>query len=496
MRLNHAAIPILLGTCLLSSSPVLAASPSQGAVASSSVHAELKGLPSTGVHIIEAAIDFFDMGDAKLHASQIGTSEWRVTVERPADYGGAKLPSSLTLVIGAKDGKLQRLDANGYSNNSKQTAGISDAVEEARDFASRLLGKNVSVGINPQPFYGGMIVPIYPLVNEIPLQKEIAAVHVDASGNIRSFQAKDSRVDKSSLPSATDLLSATKAKQLFGDQLKMKLVYDDEHGVYQYVVNPLAWIDAKTGQAPALPYQIAEEVYTVSASAVHKNGASAEQVKQLADEFLGLQKEKLIAKSVRHSAPGVPATVLHTLEENGRRVTVELREESGSLLRISTENGAGAENASLATREEAKKQALLFIVNHLALPKGTYMLQERFPAGDVPSKNLPAEYQLSVFPVIEKIQAAKPLITVTIGLHGNIISAVDTRTYSPGNLAAGSLISEEQAKKALLDDLNIELNYVLDGNNGRATLVYVPSYDLAGRYVDAASSKLGWKTGW
>lgn len=193
----------------MSASPAIAASPHQSTAAAATVKTntlseQLKDLPPNAKRVVEEAIDFFGMENSIIHASRINVGEWRVSLDpNPTDSeNGGRHPSSVYLVISAQDGKLRQLYATGKMQNRSHILDKSSAVDTAEDFAVRLLGKNVTVANTPFVYDNQMAIPIYPIINEIPLQAVIATVRVDASGSIRAFHTLDTHIDKKSLPSA------------------------------------------------------------------------------------------------------------------------------------------------------------------------------------------------------------------------------------------------------------------------------------------------------
>lgn len=171
------------------------------------------------------------------------------------------------------------------------------------------------------------------VVNDIPVQKAAGSIVVDASGRLRSFMKRDSKVDERTLPSTSGIQSRERALEALGDQLHMELAYDDEQELYQYQAFPYGWVDAKTGEAAAPPYKYDDTSLTVgSANRKQPTALTADEAKTMAHDFFGVSPDQLKTSSRRESHPNEAPLSIYTLQDDRRSIVVRTDEKTGALL--------------------------------------------------------------------------------------------------------------------------------------------------------------------
>jgi len=367
-----------------------------------------------------------------------------------------------------------------------------------------VLGESFSVGNNPALLPNNQaLVSLYAKVDDIPVQKQAAEVTVDANGDITSFEIKDAEVDENALPAVSDVLSVDEAKQLIAEQLEMELVYDDERQTYQYVPLPFEWMDAKTGAVDPHPYQYADETYQIAEDR-EKGLAAAGDTREMAEAFLGFEPATLELSTSRQSQPERAAVTVYTVKDDSGEAVIRTDENTGTLLSLHTEKSGKRQVDEPLSYEQAKTFALEFIEQHVSMKKGEYLLRERYLTEQVPDwvkKNeLPAEYQVELYPLVDGKRTAAPSVSITIDLHNHSITSVTTRAYQLDQAAAPTLLSLDQAKQAWVEAVQLELRYVypsfLYQTSEKPQLAYIPSFAVESRYVDAVSGKLGQTQGW
>lgn len=477
--------------------PVAAASMAKGKLSD-----QWENLPPGVRETVEETIDFFGLHDTSLdvYTRQSGSNEWQVTLRLNQDEDQeASQPDQLDLLVSVNSGKLNRLDVSWGRELEERTPDKGVAVDAASDFSRNVLGEGHHIAKNPALFHSSMIeVPLYTTVNNIPVQKPVAKVIVNANGDVHRFQRLDVEIDERDFPRATGLLSAEEAKQRIGETLEMELVYDDKRHAFQYIPRQHGWIDAKTGAFSPGTYQYREETFPVTEDQ-EKTAASPDDVKQLATSCLGLGQQSLILSTGRSSHPGEASETVYKLKDGISEYVIRVDEETGTLLSLQAATPGIRQEVEPLSHAEAKQSALDCIDRYIPLKKGEYLLRERHLAEQIPDwvkkSDLPAEYQVDLYPLIGDVRMADPSVSITIDLANSRIVSVTTRATQPGPNTVPAFISFARAKQEWLDSLQLELQYVyprfLYQASEQPVLAYIPAFAEESRYIDAVSGEVG-----
>lgn len=486
------AVTVLLCSSLVVSSPVAAYASSNAAVTTDALAEKLKDLPGNAKRIVEDSIDFFGMTNPEVFTQRIHSEEWRVQLKATntdvqQNRGKA---TSISMIFSGKTGKLQQLDVSRGKKDDRQSPDEGEAIDITNDFVNQILGKNTTVGNNTEIIFDHYVkVPIYPVINDIPVQKPIGTVTVHESGSIHSYQRKEANLDEKDLPSATNLIPAEKAKKTMVEQSELELVYDDERNQYQYALRSADWLDAKTGELFNPVSKYVRE--TRKMTGTEEAGVQAKVVQGWGHTFFGMNQETVSISTSRESHPDEKPIAVYRLTDETGEVEIKVDEETGTLLTVSTEKSSKS-NANPFTHAEAKKLALRFIEQYVPMETGDYLLEENLPDGG-DKQNQSSRYHLAVYPLYDGVRTAQPVVAIAIDLHGNALLAAKARPYQKSSAAAPAVITAEKAKQLLSDSLQLELNYVYPrfwDQSEKPRLVYLPAVSMKGLYVDAVSGKL------
>jgi len=450
---------------------------------------QIKKLPPKAQRIVEETAEFFFRSQHKLEvqSQKRGDDAWDVLINQNPDELGQKHQASSVALSLSKGGKLERLDVAWNSERKKGSINEWTAINVAEGFVNQVLGADLKAGTQSVKVSNDWIaVPFYPVIDKIPVQKEAATVIVDASGDLRSFQTRDIELRAANLPSRSDLIESKKAKQTLADQLALELVYDDMRGKFGYEASPFSLIDAKTGDILSVPYQTNDETLTVDQD--QKPAAmTTERAKGIASSFAGLDAAKLTVRSSTQKHPNEEAKTIFTVTDGKRTIVMQADELTGALLAIHEEEIALTASNKNNTKE-AKQKAQQFIESYAHLEKGAYVLRERIFVGDATR-----EFQFELYPVQGDVRAAKPILTLSFDRSQNTLLGLTTRSFKRNQAATPAIISEDAAKRAWLDAISLELQYVYLSSTMKeehAKLAYVPSFAAESRFLNAATGQL------
>lgn len=266
-------------------------------------------------------------------------------------------------------------------------------------------------------------------------------------------------------------------------ELQPALVYDVTKERFSYELQPFHYVDAKTGEIYYSPFQVTEEKVEIPRSDANFR-ADNKSVKELASDLFGFTASEVTISSHRESHPGETPKQIYTLLDGDDTIELSFDEESGQFLSLQSGNELRLEKATVVTREAAKRQALDFIQTFIALDQGMYVMQEQVLTENIPSwvtqKDLPTEYQLSLYPLHKGVRTNVPAVTVLIDLRGNAVKKVATTKIPLAKSAVPAPADKEAAASALVDSLDMELRYVFPSflyqRDDQPKLAYVPRF--------------------
>jgi len=493
-RVHHSWIKWVCTGILLAAplAPVSVAQASSPKAMEKEALEQIKQLPPKAKRIVEETAEFFFRSQHKLDVQiqKKGEDAWDVQLsQHPEEIGQKHQPGSVALRL-SKGGKLERLDAFWDAKENKGSISQWTAVNEAEGFVNQVLGSDLRAGLQPSRIgIDWFAIPLYPVVNNITVQKEAASVIVDAAGNLRSFQTKEIELREAMLPSRSGVIDSKDAKRAFADLLSVELVYDDERGKFGYQSSPFSRIDAKTGQKLTVPYETVDEEWTLDQD---KKPApmSIDKAKAIASSYAGLDAGKLNVRTSRQKHPDEDAKTIFTVTDGNRILILKTDENTGTLLTIHEEDAEKTTASNGKNADEAKQKARHFIESYASLEKGDYVLREkRYADGEAAS-----DYQFELYPMHGDIRAAKPILTLSFDRGQNTLSAMTTRSFQRYSAATPAVINVDQAKRAWLDAISLELQYVyLNAStmkDEQAKLAYVPSFSAESRFLNAATGQL------
>ncbi|WP_419878909.1 hypothetical protein [Brevibacillus centrosporus] len=196
---------------------------------------------------VEQTIEYFG-----LTAYSISAQKTHVTLQnKEVDSSRSSVPTTIYLSFSDKDDRLTQLTTAWSKSPKDQPPNLEAARSTAADFVELVLAEKFASAERGTLWSSSRmaIFPVYPVVNEIPVQKSVGEIFVDSNGHVSSYQLRDADFKGNTLPSKAGILSWKQAIPPFASQLQLELTYDDEHGRYAYTALPYSAIDAKTGKA-------------------------------------------------------------------------------------------------------------------------------------------------------------------------------------------------------------------------------------------------------
>lgn len=457
---------------------------------------QISQLPPKAKQLVEDAVEFFSMEDIPVNVqiTSEGGDTWQIHIDLKSDEYSRKTTPQAVYMNLSKGGKLEQLDLAWKDEGKDSTLDKNQALRAAADFAEEVLGGTMAAGKDTNSHASRVVkVPLYPIVNGITVEDEVAYVMINSSGQIRSFRWVDHAINIDRLPSASGIIALEQAKRAFADQLALELVLDDENGVLQYAASPYRGIDAKTGEAIALTYHYSDELLTLKEDK-EPSSLTVEKVKKLSSTYAGLQEAGLKVSTSRTVHPDEAATTSYTATDGASTITLFLDEKTGELLSIQTDE---REEPTLprftTTRTEAKKRALQFLEDFVHMKKGEYLLRERYLNEDNRRSDDTVGYQLDVFPIHNGVRAAKPILSMEFEREDNVLSKFTARSFEWHLAATAAVVAKEAAKEKWLEAMPIELHYIFPEVDSpkaeQAKLVFVPAFHAESRSMNAASGE-------
>ncbi|WP_411504032.1 hypothetical protein [Brevibacillus centrosporus] len=444
---------------------------------------------------VEQTIEYFG-----LTAYSISAQKTHVTLQnKEVDSSLPSVPTTIYLSFSDKDDRLTQLTAAWSKSPKDQPPNLEAARSTAADFVELVLAEKFASAERGTLWSSSKmaIFPVYPVVNEIPVQKSVGEIFVDSSGHVSSYQLRDADFKENNLPSKAGILSREQAIHQFSSQLQLELTYDDENGRYAYAALPYSAIDAKTGKALEASADFTDTHITIDKQSTKQSITTPVAAKELAATFFGLKSDQLSTSASRESHPNEPPISIYTVENDRQTLEIRVSEQTSELLSVQlSAYRADDDSDALVDLSEARGQALTFMKRYIPLAPGDYILRA-YPQSSEKATS-PARAWMELYASANGVRSSKPLVVITMDLHGNVLNSATARTYAPSSAAIPGVLSLEEAKQNWMRALPVGLAYVypsdLDPEKDSPVLAYVPSFSAADRYVNALTGEVdSWK---
>lgn len=341
------------------------------------------------------------------------------------------------------------------------------------------------------------VIPFYPVLNGIPVQKEMGQAYVDAEGQIVLFKQ-----EKVKLPSGAEVTSPAKvignekAAKSWGESLSMELVYDQESGKLVYIPKNVPYIDGISGQVVPSLVETTSDAIQVKGKADLSAWRDQKKLEQMLGKVMNLSVNR-----VSYIEPAESDKSGYDLHQWNSTVyqsaAVKLDRKTRLPVELAIEGAAEKEREKPLTSMEAKKMAVQFVENYLLDKDQSFLLKESKPAEKLPEwvdeKRLKPVYTYQFYPESNGISAKNPLFVIEVdGKKGNIVLArvMDVGTASfPDALGKKEIISAQEATQAFLKIASLRLSYWYPKAGSQVAelpqLVYLPTEESLSFMIDA-----------
>lgn len=201
MKIRSSVLTLLFCASLMIPPPIASAAPANtpSILTAEELDQALKKLPANAKRLTKEAIDLYGLEATLAKVDSTGRDEWQVNITSER--------SILSLRF-SQNGKLLSLAVTIDQLKSTRPISQATAYSLAAEFTSRLLGDKYVPADLSAPFYNDYgTVDIYPVINQIPVERRVATLTVSSAGYVSAFYMKNETVNESSLPQATSLLT-------------------------------------------------------------------------------------------------------------------------------------------------------------------------------------------------------------------------------------------------------------------------------------------------
>ncbi|MED4755634.1 hypothetical protein [Brevibacillus choshinensis] len=345
-----------------------------------------------------------------------------------------------------------------------------------------------------------MVVPFYQTQNDIPVNKQMGEVMVDADGQIVKFYQK-----KQKLPLVADIADPKKAvtndlaKQSWEKALSMKLVYDQEKAKLVYIPENEPKIDSLTGQVIPGIYVEDQEELKIKGTSTKDLWKNQKNMEKMLGEGLNLTVSRLKYDFVTEKDKKSDIDVYEWKSVVNETATITLDRKTRTPIQVTLDGQAEAILEKPITVNEGKKLALQYVekyllVNEQSFELKTTSLTDKLPAWvDQKQGRLQPSYRFDFYPQTDGIPTKKPLYTIEIDANkGKVVQVRVSDTVSPpSNLNQKGLIGEKQAKETFLKTVYLRQDYwYAKAGNQTADipqLVYIATESSLSHAIDAHS---------
>ncbi len=462
--------------------------------------------------------------------NSLNHSTWKVSYS--ASDSKSK-PTSVSITIDSETGDFVKASIR-YETEPTKAPAKAIAREKAKAFANALfhgdyqMDESVAIDDHTYPEDRTACVTFYEKVQGIPLKTDWIKVNVDGNGRIVSIERKTSEDQvKKNLPKATPGLTAEQAKQAYGKQLEMKLVYDPnaaEKGnpALRYVPVYKGAIDAATGKRLDLvDNYLPAESCKISGKGMKLTASSIDAVKKLLKEDFAVDVQNMIykeekiteEKEIKGEMTKQVREIVYTWTPDGMNPQPRAKviiDAKTSVIKAISINELSTSKADGTSKDKARQSALRFAEKYMdASISEVQLQQEGMPAAQmlpdwVNKQKLQAdidERERSAYTFLIRYAQRDTLVrSGQLKLRfdagtGNLIGLTNESLDLGGNLPkASQVVAADAAKQAYLNDLAMRPIYVAPSYLGEDTatplLAYVPVQPVEDRYVDALTGKV------
>ncbi|WP_053074960.1 YcdB/YcdC domain-containing protein [Ornithinibacillus californiensis] len=355
--------------------------------------------------------------------------------------------------------------------------------------------------------------------NNVPLTNQQVQVTVLGSGEVVSLyrhvgEAKDTTYDD-----VTKVKSEEELLQKLKDHLEVNLTYQVNYD-YQtgeesiaLVYNPSIrlgvhaisgeWQTANGFTKKAPTNSKIEKLATKALPAKHEN-ITAEKAIEIAEQLLAIDSDdvKLIIHSVeemdyRNGQPVLNIHYSYDFANGGYGSSIILNKETGEIIsyhdikrEVLRENGKSTEKDE---KKITEKQALAKAISYLKEWSPSYLHRYAKPMGKAHYWEPEGIYHFSFPRVVNGIIVEGHTINVGVGTDGSLYSLDVNHQENVEWPSPEDVISEDEAKKKLIEALSLKLQYINQGNASKENhyqLVYSPVYNgKTYNYLDASTGE-------
>lgn len=342
-------------------------------------------------------------------------------------------------------------------------------------------------------------VSFYKTVNGLAVKEKWIEVAVNGYGDVTSyneFNVDMPAADKFANPDKA--ISKEDALKAFNQQVAMELVYDTKQKRLKYVPSEWPMVDAITGKPLEPSYEVLKEKINLDQKHERKTLQSEQSFEELAADFLDIKLKSMSKTGEDRKSDEIVYSWVRNISE---KATIVVDAKTHHIKQIELAGTEYPKGRSLLSAEEAKKKLVKLVQQYLGKAGDEYLIKLRAASVDeIPSwvdKNkLRVVYEATVHPLYDGIPSAAPAFTLKInGYTGSILSLqTDASVLANDDKPDKSkLITPEEARKAFVQKLNLELSYIYPSfftqNSIQPTLVYQTTIK-GSSYVNPSSGEM------
>ncbi|MEK3741548.1 YcdB/YcdC domain-containing protein [Brevibacillus sp. FSL K6-0770] len=475
---------------------------------------------------------------------------WNVMLTNRPETGAEKNRTeyaTASIELDAQTGRLLFLDIRNPDWASANYPDEKLAREKADEFLHKWLGKETSSLKQSQAMgrgkagrgsgeTGKMIewarssVYYQTLINEIPLNDYSLVVSVDHAGHIVRYDAyRQIQPDEAKWPAPEKAISPDKAKQLYQEQLKMQLEYvaeqptayagpgrpSEKKPMLIYQANEPFGIDAVTGKVVGEDKIPEQQSVRVKGGGKSVKIASKAEGEQWLKEQFGIDVAGADFEYDDHKenlTDGLQQIEsYHWLNFSGKSassfdsISLTTDAVSDRLIGFNLHLPDGRKQGKTISIEEAKKKAIAALEPYVDPSLAELTLFVRTDEAEIPDwvdksklhkQDEPQEYSFHFQGKRDGIPVSDEFYGVEINKETGAIAGLNLHPIQPGIVLpdAGKIVSEQEAKEAYQQEVELELNYYWDQYEGQRApepqLIYQTKEKNSYRFIDATTGKI------
>ncbi|MGG1659352.1 YcdB/YcdC domain-containing protein [Brevibacillus sp. NRS-1366] len=354
-----------------------------------------------------------------------------------------------------------------------------------------------------------VVVPFYPVLNDVRVTKEMGQAMVDADGQIVLFQQTNEKVPlASAVTNPKQAIAEDKAKQAFAGELEMELVYDTAAGGLVYQPKHLAVIDAVTGEIiPSVTVE-SSKTMNLKGSSDGLSWKNETKLEQMLEKEFGLLANTLKYDHVTEKNKNSDIDVYEWTSRMYQSASFILDRKTGLPIEVKVEGTKSGESKRTLDEAESEGLAVQFVEKYLLPAEKSFVVKksrliENLP-GWVDQNRVHTIYSYRFHPQVEGIPTKEPVYSIDVDAQKGIVVRAEASTLPslPTKLEQQKLVDEAQAKQAFLGQAKVSLAYwypkVDTQTAALPQLVYLPSSETLSTQIHAATGEaqetwLEWK---